>query len=219
MISDRGLQEAVLARLDGETRVTAAHLGVTAERGVVSIFGHVDSYGDRHAAESVVRRVEGVKAVVVAIEVRLSKGHRRGDDDIAKAALGGLVRQAIDERSIAIRVEKGWVTLSGQVAESANRAVVEVAVRRVQGVAGLTNQVTVAPKVRVADVSADIAQALHRSWFFDFNPIQVSAEGGTVRLTGEVGSSAQRDVACSRAWAALGVTQVQNLLRVAGESS
>ncbi len=91
--------------------MTAAHIGVTANEGVVSLSGHVGSFGEKHAIEVATRRVKGVKAVVEGIEVRLAFGHERDDDEIAKAALDRLAWHATDpDFDIGIEVEKGWIT-------------------------------------------------------------------------------------------------------------
>lgn len=219
MIDDRGLHAAILVRWNRDTRVTAARLGVTAEGGVASISGHAESSDDRNLAAWALRRVDGAQAVVVAIEVRFSTDHRRSDDEFAETTVGELIWQAVSDGSVEIQAETKCVNPSSQVAEPTGVNRVEAPGLQIRDVSGHTNRATAAPRVSVADVSADIAQALHRSWFFDVNPIQVSAEGGTVRLTGEVRSSADRDIAQSRAQAATGVTRVQNLLQVADDRS
>jgi osmotically-inducible protein OsmY len=71
MTHDDQLQKAVLAELKWEPSITAAHIGVTAENGTVTLSGHVQSYGQKHAAEIATGRVKGVKAVAEEIEVRL----------------------------------------------------------------------------------------------------------------------------------------------------
>ena len=87
MSQDSKLQQAVLSELDWEPSVTAAHIGVTARGGVVTLTGHVESFIEKHAAETAARRVKGVKAVAEEIEVKLPFQRKRGDDDIAAAAI------------------------------------------------------------------------------------------------------------------------------------
>lgn len=79
---------------------------------------------------------------------------------------------------------------------------------------GVTNHVTVTPRVDVVDVGNDIRTALHRSWFFDGDTIKVAVDGGTVRLTGSVDSLHDRRVAEKTAWAAAGAVRVENMLEV-----
>src|ERR1017187_10710410 len=86
MSEDRQLQEAVLAEFVWEPSVTAAHIGVAAENGVVTLTGHVPTYHAKHAAELAAARVRGVKGVAQEIEVRLPVQTQRSDEEIARAA-------------------------------------------------------------------------------------------------------------------------------------
>ena len=90
----------------------------------------------------------------------------------------------------------------------------ETAVRTLAGVIGVINHVTVTPRVDVRDVRDDIRTALHRSPFFDTDTVKVSVDGGTVRLSGSVGTLHDRRVAEKTAWAAPGAVKVENMLAV-----
>ena len=215
MIHDRDLQKSVLAELSWDPSVKAAHIGVTADQGVVSLSGHVESYGEKHAVEAATRRVKGVKAVVEELEVRLKSDCLFNDDDIAKEAIDRLAWHVVDpDYKVTIKVEKGWMTLTGQVDWHFQKEDTESEIRRLPGVVGLDNQITIKPQVMVSNVSDEITHALHRSWFFDPKTIDVSAEGGTIRLKGTVQSSHERDLAAQTAWAAPGVTTVENNLSI-----
>ena len=84
---DKQLQQAVLAELDWEPSLVAGHIGVTANAGIVTLTGHVESFAEKYAAETATRRVKGVKAVAEEITVELPFERIRGDDDIAAAAI------------------------------------------------------------------------------------------------------------------------------------
>ena len=56
MSDDRNLQLAVLAELDWEPSITAAHIGVAANAGVITLTGQVESYLQKYAAEAAARR-------------------------------------------------------------------------------------------------------------------------------------------------------------------
>ena len=215
MPHDHKLQKAVLAELHWEPSVTAAHIGVTAEAGVVTLMGHVDTFAQKHAAEMAARRVKGVKAVAEEIEVRLPFDAKRGDDEIAAAALDRLAWDvSVPRDAIQVKVEEGWITLTGQVDWKFQKETAEQDVRRLFGVVGVSNQTTIKPRVDAPDIRDDIVHALHRSWLFDPNTISVSAEGGRVRLTGTVHSVHDRQVAAETAWAAPGATAVENDIAV-----
>ncbi|MCW6512158.1 BON domain-containing protein [Hyphomicrobiales bacterium BP6-180914] len=193
----------------------AAHLGVTAQDGVVCLMGYVDDFGQKHAAEIAAGRVKGVKAVVEEIEVRLPADHLWNDDEIAKRAVDRLAWHDVDPGyDVHIKVEKGWMTLSGHVTWHFQKEAAEADVRHVLGVVGLDNQILIKPKVSVSNVSDDITHALHRSWFFDPTSITLSVDAGAVRLDGTVHSPHERQVAAATAWASPGVTAVENNLSI-----
>ena len=215
MRGDTPLKASVLAELAWDLSVAAAHIGVTADGSVISLTGHVGSPGEKHAARDAAARVKGVKAVVCDIAVRVSGEEWRGDDAIAEAAVRAIAWQAgVPGCTVLIGVEKGWITLTGQVARQFQREDAEGDLRRLRGVVGLDNLLTIEPQVAVSGLSDAITPALHRSWFFDPDDIRVSAEGGTVRLIGTVDSSHDRHIAGKTAWAAPGVTNVENQIRV-----
>ncbi len=215
MSEDRDLQQAVLAEFNWEPSVTAAHIGVTANAGVVTLSGHVDSYAGKLAAETAARRVKGVKALAEEIEVRLPFDVRRTDDEIAAAAIERIAwNVAIPQDSITVKVEKGWVTLTGQVDFWYQKDAAEQEIRPLMGVTGVSNQATIKPAVNARNLREDIALALHRSWFSHPDQIHVTSEGGHVWLTGSVHSFHERQVAGTTAWSSPGATMVENDLAV-----
>ena len=215
MSQDFNLQKAVISELNWEPSVTAAHIGVTANAGVVTLTGHVETYAEKRAAETAAARVKGVKAVAENIEVRLAFDTKRSDDEIATAAVDRLAWNLAEPRdAIKVKVEGGWVTLTGQVDWHYQEEAAEQEIRRLFGVVGVSNQVTIKPRVNVSDISDDITHALHRSWLFDPKTIDVSAEGGRVRLNGTVHSLHEKSLAATTAWAAPGATAVENNLAV-----
>ncbi len=215
MSKDTNLQQAVTAELGWEPSITASHIGVTADNGVVTLSGHVNSFVQKHAAEDAARRVKGVRAVAEEIEVRLAFDGKRGDDDIAAAAVSRLAwDMSVPRDAIKVQVEKGWVTLTGTVEWHYQKVAAVNAIRPLMGVVGVSDNVALRPRVSTSNISDDIMHALHRSWFFDGDTIKVSANGGDIKLTGTVSSWHDRQVAAETAWAAPGATSVVNDLMV-----
>jgi osmotically-inducible protein OsmY len=215
MPNDNRLQQAVLEELNWEPSVTAAHIGVTANAGVVTLSGHVESFAQKHAAEAAVRRVKGVKAIAEEIEVRLPYDTKRSDDEIARAAIGRFEWDvSIPRDAIKVSVEQGWITLTGEVDWHYQKDAASMDVRALFGVTGVSDQITIKPTVNASNISDDIMHALGRSWFFDPKTISVSAQGGKVRLTGTVSSWHDRQIAATTAWAAPGATAVENDIAV-----
>ncbi len=211
MSDDHHLQQAVLAELNWEPSVNAAHIGVTANAGVVTLTGHVESYAEKHNVEQAVLRVKGVKAVAIEIDVKLPMDAKRGDDDIAAAAIERIGWDvSVPRDAVKVGVDQGWVTLTGEVDWHYQKLAAEQDVHRLYGVTGVSNQITIKPRVNTENLSDDIMHALHRSWFFDPQTIHVSAEGGKVRLSGTTPSLHDRQVAAATAWTAHGVTDVEN---------
>jgi osmotically-inducible protein OsmY len=214
MTMDKTLQTNVLAELGWEPSVTAAHIGVTAKDGIVTLTGHVQNYMEKYAAEKAAGRVKGVRAVAEEIEVRLPLHARKNDDEIAVAVVQRLDwNVSVPDETVKVTVEKGWVTLTGQVEWQYQKAAAEHDIRGMLGVVGISNNVTIKPRPNASDISADITDALHRSWY-DPKTIEVSANGGVVHLSGTVHNWYDRQMAGWTAWGAPGATAVDNDIRV-----
>ena len=204
-----------MAELGWEPSIDAAHIGVAANAGVVTLTGHVQSFPQKVAAERTAARVKGVKAVAEEIEVNLPYDVRRGDEAIAGAAIERLAWDAsVPPDAIEINVEKGWVTLTGEVDWHFQKEAATQAVRTLIGVVGVSNQIEIKPTVNADDVGQNITRALHRSWFYDPNTIKVSTQGGKIKLTGRVTTWNARELAGKTAWSAPGATSVENDIAV-----
>ena len=204
-----------MEELGWEPSIDAAHIGVAANAGVVTLTGHVQSFAQKVAAERAVARVKGVKAVAEEIEVKLPYDIKRGDENIAGAAIGRLAwDSSVPPDAIEIRVEKGWITLNGEVDWHFQKDAAAQAVQSLIGVVGVSNLIEIKPTVNADDVGQNITRALHRSWFYDPNTIKVSAQGGKIKLTGQVTTWNARDLAGATAWSAPGATFVENEIAV-----
>jgi osmotically-inducible protein OsmY len=209
MSEDSELQKAVLAELNWEPSVNAAHIGVTVADGVVSLSGRVESLVEKAAAEAAATRVRGVKAVVDALDVGLPSEAVRPDEAIAAAAAERLAWNAhVPPGAVTVSVEEGWVTLGGEVDWHYQRLAAVLDVSRLTGVVGITDAIAIRAKPSASTISDDIMHALHRSWFFDPKTINVAVEDGVVRLSGQVASPHDRQIAIATAWSEPGVTDV-----------
>ncbi|MBC7433740.1 MAG: BON domain-containing protein [Rubritepida sp.] len=216
MHTDTQIQKDVLAELSWEPSVTAAHIGVTARDGVVALSGHVGSYGEKHPAETAAGRVRGVKAVAEEIEVRLPFDGKCGDEEIAAAAIQRLSwNTSVPRDAVKVKVEHGWITLTGHVEWRFQRDAAATEVRHLMGVVGVSDDIAIKPRLNTAGISADITSALHRSWFWDDDAnVKITAHGGAVKLSGTVDSWHDRQVAARTAWAAPGTVSVENTITV-----
>ncbi len=161
-------------------------------------------------------RVKGVKAIAEEIEVKLPFEIKRDDTDIATAASNRLAWDTgTPHDAVKVKVEKGWITLTGEVDWHFQKEAAEREVRNLLGVTGVSNQVTIKARVDTSHLQDDIQHALHRSIFFQPENVHVSASDGHVKLTGTVASWEDRRQAGWTAWAAPGATAVENDLIVA----
>lgn len=215
MKTDIQLQHDVIEELMWDPTVGRAEIGVAAKDGVITLSGEVDTFAQKFAAEQAAKRVGGVRAVAEELTVKLPSAAERSDTELAHAAVNALRWdiQVPDDR-VTVRVEDGWIALEGTVEWQYQRTAAERALRYLTGVKGLTNLITVKPRVSAADVRAKIETALERSAEIDAQRIHVEALNGTVRLTGRVRSWAERNDAEQAAWSAPGVTKVEDRLLV-----
>jgi len=213
--TDAEIQAEVIAELKWEPRVQASEIGVAVKNGIVTLTGWVDSYTKRWAAEEAAHRVRSVKAVANDIEVRLPGSAERTDTDLAKAVLNALRWEAaIPADKLDVTGSQGWVTLKGEVEYGFQKRLAERVVERLSGVKGVTNLITVKPHVMPTDLKQSIERALVRNAEIDARNIMVEVEGSKVILRGTVRSYAEKKAAEEAAWAAPGVTEVENRIVV-----
>jgi osmotically-inducible protein OsmY len=216
MVNDFELQRDVLDELEFEPSVNAAHIGVTANKGVVTLSGFVRSYAEKLAAERAARRVNGVRAIAEEIEVRLPSDTKRADDEIAARAVNILKWQVgLPAEQITVKVEHGIVTLTGEVEWRFQKADADSAVHRLTGVVDVINQIRIAAPIDAPAVQGKIEKALQRSAELEAHGITVETEGSKVVLSGRVRAWYERELAERAAWSAPGVTAVENHLTVA----
>jgi osmotically-inducible protein OsmY len=213
--ADSDISKDVMAELAWEPSLRDDDVAVAVRDGVVTLAGYVDSYADRWKAERVAARVKGVKGIVNNIEVKLPSSSERPDPDIARAALDALKWNiTVPHDRIKVKVDKGWLTLDGDVTWYFQKEAAERAVRNLTGVRGVTNLITVRAGPAPSDVKKKIKEALKRGAEFDAERITVEMEGGTAILRGTVRSYAEMRDAERSARNAPGVKDVKNLLVV-----
>jgi osmotically-inducible protein OsmY len=209
MNSDATIRDNVIAELDFDPKIDAAAIGVTVHDGIVTLSGHVPNYMQKMAAETATRRVKGVKGLAQEIEIRLPAQASHSDEDLAERA-SRLLNWTIagPKDGVKVKVEKGWITLAGDALWAYQRQDAENAVRRLEGVIGVTNLINVHSNVLAADVKGSIKRALHRYADIEAGRIDVAVDGTKVTLTGKADTWSERRAAEQAAWSAAGVTQV-----------
>ena len=209
MKTDTQLQHDVSEELKWEPQVTASQIGVQVKDGVVTLSGEVSSFAEKWNAERAAQRVSGVNALAVDLNVKLSELGTRTDADIARAAENALSwSTSVPDGAIKVMVEKGYVTLSGNVDWQYQRVAAADGVRFLVGVTGVSDQIAIKPTLSVSAVKSDIETALKRTAASDAKKIHVEVRGSDVTLTGKVQSWAERETATTSAWATPGVRSV-----------
>ena len=184
---------------------------VAVKDGFVTLSGYVDSYVKKGAAERAAARVFGVRAVAEEIQVRLPGSLKRSDEDIARAVASVLDWNVlVPHDRVKVQVRDGLVTLSGEVDWGYQKFAAEEAVRYLMGVVLFNNQITIKPPVKPLDVKDKIESAFRRNALLDSRRVTVETHGGWVILSGSVSNWAERAEAQWTAWAAPGVSEVDN---------
>jgi osmotically-inducible protein OsmY len=213
---DAQLRKRVLDELEFEPSINAAHIGVAVEDGIVSLSGRVASYAEKFEVERAVRRIKGVTAIAERIDVRYSSDKKTADDEIARRAVHILEWYGVlPEETVRVTVQKGWLTLDGQVNWHYQKKAAEDAVHKLSGVVGITNNIAIAHSVQPSDIQKKIEDALRRRAEVEAKAIRVKVRDRTkVCLEGFVDSWDERQAAESAAWSVAGVQSVDNRLSI-----
>jgi osmotically-inducible protein OsmY len=213
--TDVAIQEDVLAELDYAAHLRATEIGVRSRDGIVTLYGTVAQYPQKLQAQAAAHKVRGVKAVVNELAVQLPREYERTDDELARAASRALSDAAtVPREGVQVSVSDGVVMLSGAVSAQRERLAAEQAVCQLTGVWDVLNGIAIHPALMPADVREQIERALVRRATTDAARIVIGVQGGTVILTGSVCTWAERQDAEQAAWAAPGVTHVDNQLAI-----
>lgn len=215
-MNDKDLRRCIIDELDFEPSVNAAHIGVAVENGVITLSGHVVSFGEKLAAEEATRRVKGVRGIAEDIKVRYPSDEKTADDEITKRALD-ILRWSIGvpHGSIQVTVQDGLVTLGGQVDWQYQRIAATDAVRSLSGVVGVLNNITINQRVQPLDIQRKIEDALKRHAEIEAQHVRVVvSDGGRIALQGSVHYLFEREAAEKVVWSMPGVMAVDNQLTV-----
>ena len=218
LYTDSNIQRDITQELQWEPSLRDDDIAVGVRGGVVTLGGFVDSWSEKGRAERIAARVKGVKAIANELEVKVPGPFVRTDAEIAHAATWALEWDiTVPHDRIRAKVERGWITLEGEVEWHAQKEAAERAIRYLTGVRGVFNAITLAVQATPRDVKKRIKEALHRAVEFDADRVAVEVAGHKAILTGTVRSYAEFKDAARAARNAPGITDVDNRLEIAAE--
>ena len=206
--TDDQLKHDIETELRWDPKVRPALIGVTVDKGAVTLLGAVDTYPQKWAAEDATKRVSGVRTVAQDLTVKIPSSHKQTDSDIAAAVLHALEWDVCTPSTVTARVHDGVVVLEGHVTWNFERLAAEDAVRCLMGVVMVYDEITLAPAASASQVKEMIQTALQRQATKDTNSIHIYSSGTKVTLTGHASSWQSIEDAANAAWAAPGVTEV-----------
>jgi osmotically-inducible protein OsmY len=212
---DMTLRQNIIDELEFDPSIDAANIGVAVEDGIVTLTGHVSSYWEKTTAENVVKRVKGVKGIAEEIEVRLLGQKGTADDEIAKRAVNAITwNVSIPRDKVQVKVQDGWITLTGKLEWQYQKNAAFEAVRGLAGVTGVSNQIDIAPHASVSDIKKRIEDALKRDAGTEAQTIRVNVMDGRVTLEGKVRVWSERQAAERAAWSSPGVRTVEDRISI-----
>jgi osmotically-inducible protein OsmY len=215
-MSDLSLRKSVMEELEFHPQINAASIGVSVENGIVTLSGHVSSYPQKVNAERAAKGVKGVRAIAQEIQVRLDKHAGTAHDTLAERVLN-IIDWSSDapQNDIKVTVQKGWITLDGDVDWQYQKETLERAVHELSGVVGVNNRLALRPNAEVTDIRQRIEEALKRNAEIDDKNVFVRVDGDVVRLEGKVHVWRERKLAERAAWSVPGVMRVEDHLLIA----
>jgi len=214
-MSDDDLRRQVLAELTGDPQVDGETFEVTAAVAAVTLRGTVASLRLKRAAGSAVARVRGVASIANELRVLLPAADRRGDEDLRGDVLEALMLDTAVPMTVDAQARDGFITLTGTTQWHYQRQAAEARASGVPGVTGIDNAITLTQAPDADAARAAITEAFQRNAALDADTLSVeTSAGGLVILTGAVSCWAAHDQAVAAAWAAPGVTQVDDRIRV-----
>src|SRR6185369_9974651 len=213
--TDTELKKDVVDELKWDLAVSADAVGVEVKGGVVTVTGHLDTFAEKVAVERAVRRVSGVHAIALEIDVMLTPLHRRSDTEIAGAAEHAIRWHAeVPAEKLRVTVDGGWLTLIGEVEWDFQHRAAYRAVQSLIGVVGVSNEIAIRQRTTPQDLVRRIEDALKRQAVREAHKLSIEVKGDCVTLRGRAHCWKEREAIEGAAWAAPGVRSVVSEMQV-----
>ena len=210
------LQRYVMEELAFDPRVDSTGIAVKVDDRIVTLVGYANSATDKNAIIEAVKRLKGVRGIVVDIVVRCPPECHVPDEQIVERATQMLAwRTDIPRDAVKVTVDAGCMTLSGTVDWQFQRQAIENDFKFLAGVVSVKNEIQIRHVSCTSDIYHSITEALHRLADADTAQIHVNVDGtGHVILRGKVADWRARNAVEDAAWLVAGVKDVDNLVTV-----
>jgi osmotically-inducible protein OsmY len=221
VVNDEELVRLVKDELRRDPEVDAAAIAVAGSDGRVTLRGTVGSDREKRAAGKAGANVFGVVVVDNALEVASLNARRREDAELRAGVLEALMLDTAVPESVDVKVEDGFVTLTGTANWQYEREAAEVVAGSIGGARDVGNEIELVRPTSpdVSEVKERIARALWGKGAAESDQLRISASAGKVTITGSVRSWSQHDDAVAAAWATPGVTELEDRIAVAGSKA
>jgi len=214
-MTDEELERNVADELRWDPAVGAARIAASAAGGTVNLRGTVGSVREKREAQNAAERVHGVVLVDNLLVIRIRVEHRRADAALRGDVLRALMLDALVPATVDASVKDGFVTLGGTVDWHYQRDEAVFIAGNVRGVTGIRNDVYLtSPAPFAGEVKFAIRSAIERAAAVAAGAIGVETLNGAAILTGSARSRAERDSAMAAAWAAPGITRVEDRIDI-----
>jgi osmotically-inducible protein OsmY len=215
VITDENLQKDLQDALEWEPQLQTSEIGVIAKNGIITLTGTVDNYYKKIEAENAAKKVNGVKAIVEKIEIKPINSNSINDSYIEEKIMNVFKSDfSIPDEKIKLKVEKGWVTLEGNVNWNYQKEAAKNAVGDLMGVRGVTNNIITRTNRNDYVNKTNIEKALSNNAALFHDHIEVSVKNNSVKLSGLVNSFFEKEEAERIAWKTPGIWSVDNEIGV-----
>jgi osmotically-inducible protein OsmY len=198
-----------------DPKLDSAAIAVSADDGKITLRGTVGSLREKREATKAAQRVYGVISVDSRLQVKLMNDDKRADADLRGDVLQALMLDGLVPSTIDAKVDDGFVTLTGTADWQYQRDEAEYVAANIVGALDVVDEIQLAnPTPKAGDVQESIKKAMKRNAALDAEDLYITTSNGNVTISGNVRSWAEHDEAIDAAWAAPGVTSVDDLMTV-----
>jgi len=214
--SDAEIADAVSKELEWDARIGQNTIEVHVERGAVVLLGAIGSWAKRFAAQEAAQRVAGVREVSNRLEVDLPRKEWRSDAELTQSVRNALESDVfLANAEVRSSASAGLIILEGQVDVCSQRDDAERAVRRIRGIRGVLNRISVRARAGSdLEVQKELEAALERRAMRKTQRIDLDVHDGKVILSGTVHSFAERKSVVDAAKGTRGIRAVDDRLTI-----